>query len=126
MPRCSVDQDWAAKAEALLIATDEAQFEESKHPRDADGEFASKGEEGDQATEKNKADFVEAAKGISEQHGSGSLTSGDKKLLVAAQNDIDVGDLSGLLTATEKHEIEKYYGSVEKALQTAKEDPDAF
>ena len=124
-------------------AQDEAPFEESKHPRDAHGEFTSKGNEGaggeSGEEEKNPDgkkvstnDIVKKANANAEAAGQGGLddvdplTSAKRKYKAAMQLGSNYASATWATTTDEDNALKQVYGSTEdawKALSEAANNP---
>ena len=112
-------------------AQDEAPFEESKHPRDAKGEFASKGNEGaggeSGEEEKNPdgkkvstSDIVEKAGALAAENGMGlgdlsPLQSAQHKYNAAIQLGSNYASATWATTTDEDDALKQVYGSTEDA-----------
>ena len=95
-------------------AQDEAPFEESKHARDAHGEFASKGNEGGGGGETPGEAGEKAAKRDAVGEGTKKVSTSDiveKAGALAAENGMGLGDLSPLQSAKHKYNAAIQLGS---------------
>jgi phage-related protein (TIGR01555 family) len=107
------------KRDQAVLAHDEANFEESKHPRDAEGKFATTAGGGGGPKE-----FAKELKKIVGKHGEGgSFESAEKKAVAALKNNVGEEDLEAALSPVEAHELKKAHGgSLAKAMQNLAEE----